>query len=287
MRASELVEVAALAARHAPALLASAGGPPTDAVERYWTAAKFRLDRWMQAIKRFRDTEARASPAARKARWQTARPTLEEILASDVLARVWTGVATTADARRGSVEIQPVVHSALAGHMEARQRALALLVETAWLPRRDVGELNQLRRRAERWTDFLLGSLADATDVADVAQFAFDRDRALQFAADRREQRPHRHDDEAWSLSIASLKAAFRYMTLPGAANPDLNDQIAAAVIACLPGEALEPTSLMRSLWLSRLAHACADMEGLVASALWDARIADVPGRGPVGRNGL
>ena len=85
--------------------------------------------------------------------------------------------------RRGTDEAEPVARSVLIGHIEARHRVLTLMARTPGIDAEAAVKLNRLRRRAERWTDLLVGHLAD---MHGVSEFAFDPQRARDFAEDWR-----------------------------------------------------------------------------------------------------
>ena len=66
--------------------------------------------------------------------------------------------------------------------------------------------LNTPRPRAERWTDRLVGYLAA---LEDVSEFAFEPQRAKEFARDLRCQCGEPGSRQVWPLVLASLRAAF------------------------------------------------------------------------------
>ena len=117
------------------------------------------------------------------------RQLLEEILLAELALRTWTAVLYAYDRRRNSDEAEPIARSILLGHLDVRQRALALLIHCPLIAASEAVELNRLRRRAERWTDLLLGYLGQHYPVRELA---FDADRCSEFAADLRQQHARR-----------------------------------------------------------------------------------------------
>ncbi|MBW3596773.1 MAG: hypothetical protein KY475_05795 [Planctomycetes bacterium] len=270
MHASELVELGALAAAHGPALVALAPSWSPAALERYWAAGKFRLDSWGRALGAY-SREVQSAPHARQRQlWRQVRPVLEEILTGEVLGRVWTAVMCLCDQERGNGDAEPVARSVYIGQMEARNRALNILVYGQGFDLHEAVALNQIRRRSERWTDLLLGSLLLDHDVT---EFAFDADRAREFAHDLREEGGLR--GLAWQMTMASLRAAFSQDLSPQPASPELNRQLASAVVELLPEELFDSLGAPHSLWMVRMTNLTDDTQGLVEEFL----APDPPGR--------
>ena len=125
--------------------------------------------------------------------------------------------------------------------------------------------LNQLRRRAERWTDLLIGYLAGLDPVS---EFAFEPARADDFARDLRFMGRRPAGRQAWPLVVSSLHAAFRKGLSNESPNGDLNARIAAAILSCFPAELFDSTGQFRSLWMQRLSNATSDAQGMIADLL-------------------
>jgi hypothetical protein len=278
MHASELVELAALVAAHGPAFLAAIEQVAQPGLEEYWTASKCRLDRWSRAIKQYSVEIPYLGGAERVARWKAVRPVLEEILAGEVLTRVFAAVACAHDRRHGRCEAEPVVRSVHIGHLEARNRALNLLVFGQGFATEEAVVLNRLRRGAERWTDLLLAHLDEqqlhqqhSNEPFATREFAFAPARVEEFAGDLRLEQ-YAGGGIAWQLTLASLRAAFRRGLSPTSPNGDLNQQIAAGVLRCYEARLFDSTGLTRSLWMVRMETAAADTAGMIAELLSDAR---------------
>jgi hypothetical protein len=189
----------------------------------------------------------------------------EEILTGEILTRVWAAVLCAYDRTRGVDEAAPVARSVMIGHSEARHRVLTLLAHESGLDAHSAVKLNRLRRHAERWTDLLVGRLAD---IQDVGEFAVDPKRAMDFAEDASDRRGFEPSRLAWPLMLASLRKAFQRELGPVSPNADANAGIAAGVLACFPSELLDSTGLLRSLWLMRLTIAADDAESMIAELL-------------------
>ncbi len=258
MHVRDLVELGALVTAHGAVFIRHADDLMERYVEDYWLASRCRLDRWGHAIKDFSRLTKATSP---EDLWDDVRPTIEEILASELLTRTWAAVACASDGQRDSGQLEPIVRSVMVGHLEARNRALSLLVFGRGLGVEQSVVLNRLRRRTERWTDMLLGYLLPEFDVS---EFAFSASRARDFASDLKHESEHTSDGQVWKLVLASLRAAFQHGLSDASPNADLNERIAASVLACFRSELFDSSGLVKSLWLVRLNQAADDTQGLI-----------------------
>jgi hypothetical protein len=249
MQASELIHLAALIAAHGTLPEGDGHAIPSASLGNYWLASKSRLDRWYRAL---RPRDRGASPRLLTGQWKALRPLIEEILLSEILTRVWTGFLVACDHSQGRDEAEPLARSVLSGHLEARQRALSLLLHATGVPIADAVAINQLRRKADRWTDLLLGYLAPRCDLSDLAA---DAQRVRDFALDWQDA-PAEGAGPRWSLLMASLQDAFPIHHSARGLNADLNERIAASILACFPSEAFDSTGLFHSLWMVRLRYA-------------------------------
>jgi len=264
MHARELIELAAIVSAHGPALIQSGERIAADSIEQYWTTSKVRLDRWAWRLKSFAQ-QANTDAQRRRVQWPATRSVLEEILTGEVLTRVWTAVLCAHDRQRGTDEVEPVARSVMIGHMEARHRVLTLMVRGPGIDAEAAVKLNRLRRRAERWTDLLVGHLMG---IHDVSEFAADPQRAKDFAQDLKDRSHFQGGQQVWPLMLASLRAAFQRGLGPESPNADLNARIVASVLSCFPTEMFDSTGLMRSLWLMRLTNMADDTQIMIDDLL-------------------
>jgi hypothetical protein len=259
MHVRDLLELATVVASHGPTLVAPGVPLPAAGLERYWTASKTRLDRWGHTLKRF--ASQGAAPRNRQVSWQIARRVVEEILASEVLTRTWTALLAAHDRRRRVQEVEPIGQSVFIGHLEARQRAIKLLLRDPAIPAEHAVALNRLRRRVERWSDLLVGRMLV---LGDVSEFASDSQRCREFAADLRSQEDSQGDRLVWPLTLSAMRGAFAEGLDPLSANPDLNAAIANSLLTCFGVEQFDSSGLLQSTWMARLTNASVDTELLI-----------------------
>ena len=265
MHACDLIQLAALTATNSTVFFRTCHRFSAASLRQYWTASKCRLDRWSHLLKSYGQRLEEVPPQARQAVWQLARPVIEEVLCSEVLTRVWTAVAVVYDRRRDWREVEPVARSVLSGHLEARNRALSLMVFGQGVDVDDAGQLNRLRRRVERWTDLLLAYLAVDEDISDLA---FERRRLHDFSEDLRQEQQSGLGRHAASLVLPAIRAAFEKDVSPEAPNGDLNEQVASGVLACFESELFDSVGLLKSLWQVRLTNITRDAEGMLEQLL-------------------
>jgi hypothetical protein len=253
-------DLAQLAAR----LVLESTDPPTAAdttvelAKQYWTASKCRLESWQRALRIFAADLQADDPWHNP--WPATEVVIQEILISEILTRVWTAVLIHRDASTSSNELSGVAHSVFISHMEVSNQALRLLMAQDDNRLAAVQTLNTQRRRWERWTDLLLGCLPE-DEIA--RRFAHNRDRMLDFARDRRHQSPAaRH--QADQLLLASLTAELRKSSQRLSANPELNRQIAAGVMAFLPAEQFDSTGLPKPEHQIRMEQTLAETDGFI-----------------------
>ncbi len=263
MHARELVELAAILSAQGPVLVRGETQLSSQGVQQYWTASKCRFDRWTRNLKSFAADATHSDATAARVKWPFLRGVLEEILTGEVLTRVWTALLCLYDRHRGTSDFESLARSVMIGHMEARHRVLILLVRGPGVDAEGAVKLNHLRRRAERWTDLLVGHLAQ---LGDVSEFACDVERAIEFSRDLDYQSNVKGGRHAWPLLQASLRAAFRRGMAPVSPNEDLNAQIGSSILASFPGDLFDSTGLFRSLWLHRMANVTSDVQVMIDS---------------------
>ena len=126
--------------------------------------------------------------------------------------------------------------------------------------------LNRLRRQTERWTDMLLGYLANDHDIA---EFAFSRTNGPRTSPRTCTMKAVRSPgDQPWQLAVASLRATFERGLSDDSPNGDLNQRIASSILACFHSELFDAGGMLKSHWILRLSQIADDTQGLVEDLL-------------------
>jgi hypothetical protein len=261
MHACDLLELAVTVATHGNLLIETSPVLSQAGLENYWAATKARHQRWSLELKSYSLAVASGTQPA-QAKWPLARATMEEILLTETLTRVWCAVLKKHDGRLGRGESEPIGQSILSSHIEARHRVMTLLLHGPSVSTTAAVELNRLRLRIERWTDMLIASVLHGDELYSLA---FDAERAAEFSEEYHAPAEGSFRHQAWQLTLAAIRAAFRPLRQAAQTeNTDLNAQIAAAILACFPSEAFDATGVLRSLWVVRLTNGTSDTAGLI-----------------------
>ncbi len=155
------------------------------------------------------------------------------------------------DAYHHRSESEPVGRNVLAGHLDARRRALRILASPAHAGSQHAESLGALVRRCDRWSDLLLAYLVPEVNVD---HYVADPARVADFALDARRHVPSADAQRGTtSVLLASLRMSFDDLADNHGTNVDLNVAIAAAVIGCFGAEFFDSFGLLRSAWLDRL----------------------------------
>jgi hypothetical protein len=264
MHVRDLVDLAGLVALNGPLLIHGPASTSQAHLEQYWATSKCRFDSWNRALRAAPQAAVERS-AADCDRVVELRAVFDEIFVGEILTRVWSAVLVARDRRSHAGVDEPLARSVLGSHVEARNRALELLLKGHVFSARQAVSLNRLLRRTERWTDVLIGGLLAECDAL---EFAVDAERAADFASELARRRAAPGGTHAWRLTLTSLRNSFQRGLAPMAANPDANARITASILGCFPGELFDSTGLFRSLWMMRLSAVASDAQGLIDDLL-------------------
>ena len=235
----------------------------SQGVQQYWTASKCRLDRWTRNLKSFAADATHSDATAARVKWSFLRGVLEEVLTGEVLTRVWTALLCLYDRHRGASEFESLARSIMIGHMEARHRVLILLVREPGVDAEGAVKLNHLRRRAERWTDLLVGHLAQ---LGDVSEFACDVERGSSFRETSITSRTSKAADTPGRCCKPRFAPRFAVAWRRSAPTKTSTPKSARRFSASFPGDLFDSTGLFRSLWLHRMANVTSDVEVMIDS---------------------
>jgi hypothetical protein len=264
MHARELLDLASILSAHAPVLIRHAAPLADHGMERYWTAAKCRMDRWGRSLRQAVQRSNQEGLSWHRQQGAALVGLIEEIFSGDVLTRVWTALVCAHERRQGTERAEPLARSVFIGQLEARNRAMSYLLHQP-LPPEEAFRLNGLRHRAEHWSDLLVGYL---TRTYDVVEFAVEPSRARDFGRDLNDQDCLTNGSQAWPMIQASIRGAFAESLTSASPNVDLNAEIAGGILGCYPPELFDSTGNFRSLWSMRISTATNDAQGMIDQLL-------------------
>jgi hypothetical protein len=251
MHAVVLADFAASLALHGPALLHRTCRLPSGPIQQYWTASRSRATHWHQQLARYRELEVINDLKALRQWWARRLCTLEEILVSEILARVVAALATGLESSGIDPDTAPIAQSVFDAQQEARSRVLHLMLHGRGSSVELLVRLNRVRTASERWSDLLVGHVA--TYWPQSIQFAVDPRRAAQHADEARLAEGGPSASLACMLTPLAIHDSLIAKTVPETANPRLNELIGQAILACLRPELFDSLGVLQSLWLHRL----------------------------------
>lgn len=223
----------------------------------YWTTSKVRIQRWILALKTFeRDLQSSNGHDC----WPALQIVVQEIIVSELLTRVWSATVLAHDSYHKSDELFGLAHSVHLSHLEAKNRAIRLLLSGRAANESAFERINVLRRRMERWTDLFLGQLPHS-ELA--SGFAYDRNRVRDFYSEQRSSLGPEYQTRQKVL-IASFAADLQRDLVPYAANPDLNREIANGILACYPCDRFDSNGCPKSARLMWMEKAHNDVQCLI-----------------------
>ena len=257
MHSSRLAELGSWVATNSEILIYGSKHQPMLAASSYWTASKNRIQHWTTALKMFSsDFE---DPTPHHHPWNAFEIVVQEILLSEVLSRIWSATVLMHDHYQNTDELHGLAHSVHLSQLEAKNRAMRIMLKGQAEDEAAFDRVNRLRRSLERWTDVFLGQLPFARQAS---MFAFEPNRVLDFHREQQELA-----GEHASLRQRTLLASFNHdlcQINPYVANPGLNCEVAAGVIACYPTDRFDAYGLPKSVKMIWIEKAQNDTQMLV-----------------------
>lgn len=233
MHIHEAAELAAQLALESPKLVRRAWLITDAALAEYWDASRERQTVWWKMMAEWRRGLSSTQEAIDN--WPAITPMLDELLVSELLTRVWSGIAAVFDHRWRESVYLPVARNTLVSHIDVRNRVWSVLLNDLKLPDDTLEALVMQRRRIERWTDLLLAHLPDPGVVA---TWAMNAERMDDFRDDLKHERRVLVGSVASNLIIGSLQLATRpdarTARSPRTANAALNARISASLSSAL-----------------------------------------------------
>jgi hypothetical protein len=228
----DLALMSGLFAAHAPALVSQARAPASASLLDYARLSRNLLRQWWRSLEK---PASATSPA-------TLAALAEEVLVSELTARVVAGVFAICDARGGKRAAGPFARSALLDLMQAKHWVLSRIVRGPQ-PLGAYLRINQLRRKTERWCDCLLGSLPDSHAAV---QFAIDPDRMREFAR----KSSVASSQAGQYLTLVSLRLAMPASTVQSADRSETHRALMRLLMSFWPPESFDVQGLLGGpLW--------------------------------------
>jgi hypothetical protein len=246
----QAIELTGIVSAHSPNLIEAREPLPTAALDRYHDASQARIQSWLRSLDELPQEIIKASAGARSRIWQRAEPMLIDVLAGELMARVWGAVLTACGRARRTTAAEHIARDVLKAQIEARERVLRLLTDGPHLTLERVVKLDRLQKSLQRWTDLFLGHLVRRHALKD---FPFDLERCLDFGEEQLRGSWEARQDQVWELYFVCVRSLFPAMALPVGIYAEWRDEIFRSMLACLAGPLFLDDGLIKSVRLRRL----------------------------------
>lgn len=225
-----LAEVAWLVSRVGRRMIESQSEPSPQALRDFWQSTRQLQKAWDQIL-----NDADGVKESTR---------LEELAAqlftSELLARVWATVLAGIDQRTGRNDLTRIAYNAVSGLMQMRNRLLSQILLRSGATESWSADLDRLRRRCDRWTDLLIGNLSGREELF---QYAFDIDRARDFAAEATESDQNAPPVEL--LIAAGLRLSFLGQLPDATLDSPAFTGMLQSILCSLPEHAFEDNGLL------------------------------------------
>lgn len=232
-----LAEVALLVSRVGRGMIEDAKEPSSNSLRDFWQQTRTLEQHWTLKLDTWsRDADPELNQLAELA---------TQLFISELLARVWSTVLLGVDQNTGHDDLSRIARNAVSGLLQVRHGVMSRLLQQPNSLASQVAEIERLRRRSDRWTDLLIGNLAGGRDLFD---FAFDVERAKDFATESMEYDPATGPHPVEHLMTAGLRMAFLGQ-LPGTAlTMPAFQELVQSILGALPETAFHQDGSLRSV---------------------------------------
>ena len=170
LSAKSLAELALVVSQVAPGMLDDHCTPSSESLCGFWQSNRMLQKQWMNEL------DAGASATLQEV--QIFERLAPRLFTSEILVRTFSTLLASLDTRLGTDDLTRVGRNVVSGMLQIRMKVLSRLLAIPEIHRDRVLKIDRLRRRCDRWTDLLVGTIAIRRNCF---EFAFDRDRARDF----------------------------------------------------------------------------------------------------------
>ena len=242
MHATRLVELAAIVVGQNCLMCQQEVDANFWAADQFWVLHRARINEWSRTLQHCDSLKPRTDEGDSIAFWKHAKPIIEEVLYAEVCTRIWCAMLSTIEEQRHPGELDPIARSVFISNLEARRKVLRLILYSKGLPHIGTTVVNELRLACETWTDYMLAELP----ILKIAQqYCFDRLRIKRIHSSGQ----HRNlKSSATKRQARMLSLHYQLATAPlsPAICAELNSEIAAVILSCLPSAAFDGCGIQR-----------------------------------------
>lgn len=243
MHASRLVELAAIVSSQHRLLCQQQVDADFWAADQYWVLCRARINEWARSLRNCETIKLHEQDFDALEFWKDTRPVIEEVLLSEVCTRLWCATLSIIEQQRHPGELDPIARSVFVSSLEARRRALRLILFAKGLPGVGSTAMNELRMNCEIWTDYLL---ADLSSLTLARQYCFDRIRLKKAHQFRQQNRCQRVATTRRNARLMAMRYSLSTRSSSPTVCGELNSEIAAVILSCLPTSAFDGSGTQR-----------------------------------------
>lgn len=231
MKLGYLPEFATLLAAHARLIAAEPSRLTDEVIGQQYVACRDRANNWMRELERANGAEA-FSAESLLANQHPLVDLTDRVLTNDMLIRTWCAVLMLTDRTHELGRFESIAKNIHLSQSVLRNRALRQTLENSAPTPTEVNHVNAMKTKVERWTDLILGQLPEDIRV----QFAFDADRARDFAQTYQLVDPRGPKNPVWGLVLAGIRTAFhRELPESSLVSPDDRTVLTSVLAALSP----------------------------------------------------
>lgn len=266
LSARSLSELSLVVSRVARNVLAESAVPSADSLRLFWQSSRSLERRWMALLDEWTtlgtvDIEALERLAPR-------------VFASEMLVRTFSTVLAGLDQQRGCDDMVRLARNSVNGLMRIRNGILSRLLTIPNHANHRVLEVDRTRRRCDRWTDMLLGPIAN---LSGCYEFAFDAERARDFGEESFVEDRLTGPNVAEHLVAAGMRLKFvQYLPDDMVSEPELIC-LSQSILSSIPKLNFHRDGSFRSVLERQVAASRHRMEQRAVIAQTPYEIEDVP----------
>jgi len=246
LSAKSLAELALVVSQVAPSLLDATVTPPVESLQAFWRSNRMLQKRWQNEL----NVETNAGVPDIELLERLA----PRVFTSEILVRTFSTLLASLDQQNGADDLSRVARNVVSGLLQIRLTIFSRLLDVPEKFHGRVLKIDRLRRRCDRWTDLLIGTIAIRNDCF---EFAFDPDRARDFGeeamfADSADgPRPFEH------LVSAGLRVTFlQHLSSQSFDEPEFLS-LTQSILSSIPCQTLHRDGSLRSSLERRIYASC------------------------------
>ena len=170
LSAKSIAELAFIHSRVSRRQLAAFQRPSAESLKQFWQSSRGLERRWMNLLEQ---ENPAASPSV-----ESIERLAPRVFTSEIVVRIWSTLLAALDAQQPDEDLIRLARSVVGSYVRVRTEILSRLLKTPNEQQIRSTNIDQLRRRCERWNDLLLGPVAVQTNCF---EFAFNAERARDF----------------------------------------------------------------------------------------------------------